>query len=332
MTVPYEVWADIRRTGVGDGRLEIPSKPAHVNTGYGPVRYGVGPEGEPRLLVPCASGRVRILVDQSPRLFVTVASLSGSQGRQSYIDLICRDVALEKVFSELCVEVMRRIEGGSSPEASVIQSIEDFRALLSRAREAEVSREKVLGLVGELFMLNRFVMLGIDAPALWLGPWEQRHDFRGNGQALEVKTSGRSDATRVSIHGVDQLCAPVGGRLFLVHVRFEEESGAPYSVSRIFHQIKKKVTDVQRLREGLSRVGCDDPDSAEWNCHEFSFQSIGVWEVLAGFPRITCNEFSAGKLAPGIASLEYTVDLSAADDYLVNDAELDSFMKGMANA
>lgn len=332
MTTPYEEWGSIRESGTGDGRLEIPSKTTPVNTGYGQVRYGIGPAGEPRLMVPCAKGLTRITIPPTEKLFVTVISLTGPDGRQSYIDLICRDMALEKVFSELCTEVIRRLEDGESPEKGVTQAIEDFRALLARPSTAEVSREKILGLVGELYMLCKMTSLGIESPPLWLGPWEQRHDFRGNSLALEVKSSGRSDTNKVYIHGIDQLSPPEGGRLVLTHLRFEEEASGPISVSSLYHHLRNEIADVLRLNNGLSLVGCDDPDASEWNSYRFSLQSLGAWEIVDGFPRITASEFLSGHLPPGIENLEYTVDLTAATEFEIEDADMDKYIKEMANA
>lgn len=332
MTAPYEIWADIRMSGSGNDRLEISSKAASTNTGYGYVRYGVGSAGEPHLLVPCASGQISIPIDPTDKLVVSVKSLTGPDGRQNYIDLICRDILLEKVFSELCVEVMRRLDDGESPASGVTQAIEDFKALLVNPATIETSKEKILGLIGELFMLYRMASLGIESPPLWLGPWEQRHDFRGNSLALEVKSSGRSDASKVSIHGIDQLSPPEGGRLLLTLLRFEEDSGGQISVSYLYHLIRKKITDYQRLNDGLSRIGCENPDAANWNRYKFTFQSLGVWEIINGFPRITAEDFFSGSLPPGISKIQYSLDLSVAGAYMIHEHEMDSYLKEMANA
>jgi hypothetical protein len=134
MTLPHEAWSDLRRAQKGDGRLEIPSLASAVSTGYGAIRFALGGDAEPRLLVPCASVRARVPADPSQKLSLRVLEYQSSEGRQAYIDLMCRDRLLEMVFSELCSDVMRRVEIGQPPEIAVSGAIEDFRTLLSKDR------------------------------------------------------------------------------------------------------------------------------------------------------------------------------------------------------
>src|SRR5690554_4908866 len=109
MTCPHEAWAKLRESGKGDGRLEIASYPAPVQTGYGPIRFALGSENEARILIPCASVQAGVRAESSVNLKLRVAEYRGPAGRQAYLDLICQDKSLEMVFSELASEIMRRV-------------------------------------------------------------------------------------------------------------------------------------------------------------------------------------------------------------------------------
>lgn len=330
MNLPIEGWIDLRRAGKGDGRLEIPSVPSNIQTGYGFIRFSLGHYGEPRLLVPCSSTRVRVTAEPTEKLGLHIRTYSGPDGRQAYIDIVCHDTALETVFSELAAEVLRRVEQGGAPEHSVSGAIEDFRSLLSKSSSGP-DRAKILGLVGELFMLSQFVERNPSALTLWLGPWEQRHDFRAGGMSMEVKASARSDTTRVSIHGADQLLPPKDGFLVLVQLRFEQATGAPLSIGGLFDTIIHRAHSAERLRDGMNLVGCKDPHDPLWNRYSFSLEAQHAWEVRKDFPRITPKEFHAGVLPGGISGIEYTLDLSMADAFKMTPEELEKYMQRMCD-
>lgn len=331
MIHPYEAWADLRRAGKGDGHFEISSKASTVQTGYGPVRFGLGSSGEPRLLVPCAGTQIRFQLKPTSKLKLGVSEYHSPTGRGSFIDLMCTDPSLETVFSELASEVLRRVEEGKSPEVAVTGVIEDFRSLLSENPSSSPSREVILGLLGELYILSELAKLTPGADTLWQGPWVQRHDFRSAGAAIEVKTSGRPNATRVSIHGADQLLPPTKGSLVLIQLCLEEARGADLSIGRLYQAIKENLSTTDRLDKGLELIGCIDPYSLGWNRHEFSLEKFQSWEVKDGFPRVTPQEMSDSTFPTGVEDLEYKINLSAADSFRLSRQELATYMKSMCH-
>lgn len=234
---PIERWKKLRAEGGGDGVLEVPSIDSGVSTGFGNVRFAIGSEGQPHLLVSAAELRAGIGLSSTPKLAVTLARFTLSGKGTQFVDVRCLDRSLDPVFADLAVEILRRIEDGTPPIVSVSGTIQDFRELLRERRQVEIPHGRLLGLVGELTILERMAGYSPDAVQTWMGPYELRHDFRRAVHAVEVKTSGRSDQTKVSINGADQLAPPSGGTLALAHIRMERAEAGELSVGALYKQL-----------------------------------------------------------------------------------------------
>jgi len=327
---PGRYWSELRSSDKGDGRLEIPSRVSEPETGYGPVRFALGTQKEPRFLVPCSSLRGG-LQEYSTSALAVFKSRYRVEGRDSpFIDLVCRDPALSGVFAELVNEINGRLSRGEIPEQAVMGAITDFRSLLVSSPRGEIPRETVLGLVGELYVLDRLVEKGSGALNAWLGPHDERHDFRAQNRALEVKTLSRPDATEITISSFSQLLAPVDGALVLAVVRLDESSNGELTVASLVQRILRNGGDWEPLRKGLENLGCQDPEAAEWNRNAFAFHGIEGFEVVPGFPRLTEAEMVQGSLPVGISRISYTVDLANAGAFRMEADQLESYLREMS--
>jgi len=316
-------------SGEGDGVLEVPSINTGVETGYGPARFALGSDGEPRILVPCSADATHVDFDATSKLGVSVVKYSCGGRGAVFIDVTCREAALDAVFGELADEVLRRLSAGKSPVEAVTGTIADFKSLLMADPAGQVSLSMIVGLLGEMIVMRRMSGTTGDPVECWQGPWEQRHDFRAGPFAVEVKGSSRSDTSSVLIHGQDQLLPPTGGELVLVLVRMEPAVEGEISVGELFKSLVANGVDARKLRAGLAELGCLDPDDPDWNRHTFGLQSIAAWRVEEGFPRLTARETIAGVIPVGVQDLAYAVDLTHAAPYGMTDADLDVYLKGV---
>ncbi|WP_081880300.1 PD-(D/E)XK motif protein [Paenirhodobacter enshiensis] len=317
-------WAEIRASGRGDGVLEVPSRATAVTTGYGNVRMAIGPRGEPRLLIPVGRPGARSNVSGGRNLLIMRSSFRMADGLEHFIDITLRNSRLSPVFTELVGEIMTRLESGEAPEAALQGTIRDFRNLLAKGPEGEIAPEAVAGLIGELVILERLAGLRADIIDSWTGPVGQRHDFRRRSIAIEVKTSSRSDASRVTIHGSEQLLPPSGGSLNLVHVRLEPVADGALSVESLHRALVEHGVDEVVLDQRLAELGCRDPEAEEWNATRFALEGLDVYDVSPGFPSITPEIFPDGRLPTGIASLSYEIDLSLARAFLLDRGREDA--------
>lgn len=325
-----ERWRRLKATGAGDGVIEVPSIDSGIATGFGTARYAIGAQGQPRLLVPVGTRSLTNRLVSTPKLMASTSNFKVSGKGTLFIDIMCLDRTLDLVFAELAEEILRRIKEGHAPLQAVIESIEDFRELLKEKSRDEVPDSKIQGLVGELEAMRRLASYNTAVAETWTGPHELRHDFRRNVHALEVKTSGRTDATRVSIHGIDQLLPPAGGTLHLAHVRLERVENGPLSVGAIFDDLIKLGADQGLLKKGLEALECTDPHSAEWNRLTFTLEGLTLYSITDGFPRIVGSSFESGSIPAGVSALEYQVDLSHAKPFELSTLDSEIALKRIA--
>lgn len=240
----------------------------------------------------------------------------GPAGRQLHI--WCRDDSVIDAFAAFCVLLCRRVEV-DPPAKALLTCLDEFRRLLAGTSDA--AGTGVMGIVGELLLLDQLLQRDRTAIRLWQGPRGGRHDFRGPGCALEVKTTLRSDAAdlRVRISSIDQLDPPENGKLFLHLVRLEQADQGDLSARELQARIETKLPsgEVAALR---SLVGRNElPDHPR-----FALLQEMTWKVDSRFPRLSVTHLLKGKLEPGVGGVSYIVDLSAASDCLVDrDSALD---------
>jgi hypothetical protein len=327
---PIEHWVRLRNSGDGDGAIEVPSISSGVDTGYGYARFAVGPNGEPRLLVPAGPGGQKLGNLSAGKLAVQLSRYTLNGRATLFLDVMCLERPLDAVFAEIADEILHRISSGVAPGKSVETTISDFRELLQDSDRRTVEESKVIGLLGELVVLEMLCRTSPAAIEAWTGPFDQRHDFRRRGQAIEVKTSSRADATSVVISSIEQLTEPAHGVLTLAHVRMERAMGGSLTVAKLVQKIVSLGVGREDIQRRLSSISCDSPDSDAWNNVEFSLEGVSAYRVRERFPRINSSAFEGGKLPAGITAISYTVDLSAAKEFLLDEYGLNAALQGIA--
>jgi len=325
---PVEGWAVLRQAGKGDGALEVPSRATGIQSGFGPARYALGPNGEPRLLIPCSEAGQRRNLGATPKLDVSVVRYRHAGRHAPFIDIMCRDRGLDAVFAELAGEILARLAAGTTPHDATAGTIADFRELLTGNDRDEISRETIIGLIGELHVLRLLSALNPEAIHAWTGPHDMRHDFRRRNLAIEVKTSSRSDSSRIGISGWEQLLPPSGGDLVLVHLRLEQAESGDLKLSSLVEDLVSTGVDRTKLLAGIAELGCNDPAHPSWNRLAFSLEGLDGYRVEEGFPRIVPTVFLGGHAPQGIGRLEYEVDLGHAAAFRIADADLRACFSG----
>ena len=139
-------WSLLRSgIGVGSG-LGIPTIPMGASAGAGPVRLAVGPNDEPRVLLPLLEGELPTGIDAGNALSVSVSSFHHGGRILRFLDLVCLSKDLETVFGEVVDEILGRITHGDGSIDAARSTIEDFRTLLTRADSGDVDAGRVSGL------------------------------------------------------------------------------------------------------------------------------------------------------------------------------------------
>lgn len=321
---PTKHWRRLEKHGQGDGRLEVPNIESDVDAGHGKALWALGPDGEPRLMIPIGNRLVSQDLGESRNLRVGVTTYVLDGRSMCFIDLMVLDKRLSGVFADLATEALERVAKGESAERAVSGTISDFRQLLERPPSDAIEISRLVGVLGELLALERLSEWSFEAASTWMGPWEQRHDFRRGSRAIEVKTSIRADAHAVTIHGVEQLAAPAGGEMMLLHLKLERTQDGRETIGRVVERMGVRGADIDRLKEGLENIGCSDPSHPAWNSVAFNLEKLDIYKVEGQFPRVTGTSFPDGTLPEGVSSLTYEVDLGAATAFRLQDTEHDS--------
>jgi hypothetical protein len=185
-------------------------------TGVPPADILVAEGGtELRLYLPCALGAT---VGVSPLKDVSISASHSPQGNA--IEVVTRSRVLFQEIYNFFVSVIDKVHlDGLAPAAAVEETLERWRDLLKS--QSIMSEEAQLGLMGELWLLERLVKkFGDIALDAWTGPSRQAHDFRIGNVEFEVKTT-RGATHSHFVNGLNQL-EPSGGRaLYLLSLRLE---------------------------------------------------------------------------------------------------------------
>jgi hypothetical protein len=242
---------------------------------------------------------LRSLDDPDPRLEISVADIELVPHFLGFVETVVDAIQLQ----------------GAEATGAIQTSMRLFRRLL---RDVHLlSRERVLGLLGELWVLNRLIDAGGGgALESWTGPRGEAHDFRIGGVELEVKTTARQRRVHL-IHGLDQLEPSPGADLHLVSLQLASGGAASesFSLAERLAATRKRLDGFGRGEEFgrlvIGRHGIAPEDEHRYD-ERFRLRSAPVLiKVDESFPRLTRDDIDA---APNpemhrVVEVEYEVDV-----------------------
>ncbi|SMF52266.1 Putative PD-(D/E)XK family member [Tistlia consotensis] len=324
-------WSRLREeTTAASQELGIPSLALPVRTDQGPARLALGQDGQARLLLPIAPGAPFPRIVESRGLGLRDSLLTADGRAVRFIDLACREPALEDVFRALVAETLGRLQSGDRPDVAVEGAVRDFRTLLLRARPDEITLEAAIGLLGELNVLSRLLTASPGAWRAWKGPEGARHDFRAGAIAIEVKATVRGAGRTMTVSALDQLLEPPGGELFVYWLAFEPDPAGDLTVPALVHRVLQLADDVEGLASLLLGAGYDVAAGDAWLAWRFSALTAELYAVRPGFPRLVPDDFEGGSLPVGVSGFRYVVDLGAALEFRLSDGEAGELTRRIA--
>ena len=165
------------------------------------------------------------------------------------IELSTRNRPLLPYFYAFAVRLADRIqlEHGSVDEA-IHGAMENWRLLMRQA--TMLSAERILGLIGELWLLGRLESsLGSPALDAWTGPHGEAHDFRLASHEIEVKTT-RGERRIHTINGVQQLVPSEGSSLHVLSLQFAAAgAGEGTSLSELISAVRERFAAHSRAAD-----------------------------------------------------------------------------------
>jgi hypothetical protein len=327
-----QAWRDAENRAMRERDLRAVPVPA----GREGVRASVSFQGYRGLLVPLQKGEpmavqpaldpqgTGVIAAEVAEMHLSNAVSDGGVGPR-FLHVWCRDHGADDAFAAFCELFCDRL--GTSQASKALQDCcDEFRRLLADADVGGLGG--VVGLVGELLLLEDLMKADPSSIRSWVGPGGGRHDFRNGAMAFEVKSNQRSEVSgrKIRITSIDQLDAPPQGRLYLHAVRLEEVKNGTVTVDAL----RERVEDLLRVHDlefFHDRIG---PARAKLaSRHAFEVLARTTYEVTVDFPRLSADRLISGTLDSGVSGVSYEIDLGAVPHLVVaTDAAIAAFLSG----
>lgn len=230
------------------------------------------------------------------------------------IALVRRAEGAPDIFAAMAVNVLRALENvsGGKSQAIVdtfIDRVTEWQAFMAR-RHRPLSPEAQVGLMGELWMLNRLLdsPLGEDALRCWQGPMRAAQDFHINGGAIEVKSISGGGGFLARINSIEQLDTD-RAPLYLAALRFEERDDGQ-SLVDVVARLRDRLTETghRRAFDSLLLILGYLDEHAQHYGRVLALKEAGAYLASDEMPHLRRSNLPAA-----IRSAAYVLDLDAVD-------------------
>jgi len=211
-----------------------------------------------------------------------------------YIQITCLESESYQLFNYFIDDIVRALQAYQGPKLTLIDKIlERWQSFWDNEANKDLSREKQIGLFGELNFLQYWLIphLGAKAVMSWCGSRGLRHDFEMANVSIEVKSTSLARGHLYEIHGIQQLEKPQNGRLFLFGVRLRDEQTGGKSLKLLIDNIYEALSGFRDLTEYFSsqliEYGYSLKGSAGYQSKSWEIIDEALFLVDADFPRIT---------------------------------------------
>jgi hypothetical protein len=240
------------------------------------------------------------------------------------------------IFHRLCLDIIQATSAAKSEH----EAGETFLArtwrwhhLLRGGSYQLLSAEEQKGLIGELFVLERYlipVFGPADATAAWVGPTGSPKDFECGRIAIEAKARRGAARPYVFITSEYQLDASGCDALFLYIVELDsapEDMTTAFTLTDIAQRVIERIAAeapsiVERFEGQLAATGFrweDDYSSFRWIPGPHRFVHVGE-----NFPCITPVAFAAG-----VERVRYDLSIVDCEQFRVDDDIVRSKLEGV---
>lgn len=238
------------------------------------------------------------------------------------LTVTCEDRDLQKYFYTYIGQALELIHAHGA------QSVAAFKEAWSRLGElleeqVVLSREKQLGLIGELRLLE---MVAANPRCGWpvaLDAWHRsansEHDFALPAVDLEVKTTSKESRVHM-IGSLNQLRESPGRPLYLVSFQYSSSplhaNGSTTlndKVQGVLAALAGKADFTKKFSQRLERAGWDSAHSPHYSARFIERAEPRLIPVNSAFPRIIPENLTglAEDLRARIQSVVYSIDVSA---------------------
>lgn len=178
---------------------------------------------------------------------------------------------------------------GVPVQLAIEEAIEKIKALL--AAESLLGDEKVVGLWGELWLLNQLIDLrGGSVVDNWKGATKAIHDFQFEDIELEVKTT-RNEKRKHIISSLTQLNPSPEFNLYICSIQIEASSDQGSSLPEMIRIVENKLSGnaaaLKKLCDKLKLAAYSPADAPYYTVKYYLRSEPALVSVDSGLPRIS---------------------------------------------
>jgi hypothetical protein len=258
----------------------------------------------------------------TPKLGGIDVSTAFDAGGTCKLALTLLDHAYLEIFRVLCHDLLSatsRLTRGDNSKGLIIvlDRLVRWQELLRRRQGEMLTKQQIIGLVGELLFL-RDIVLPATGPAgisAWRGPFGDEQDFVHGEWIIETKTQLNTADQRMQISSEAQLDTS-SGNILVCHQTLGASS-ADNSVSRSLNDLVDEV----RLALGanstsavldfeLALIEAKYAKRPDYDDNRWVLSSRRMYAVANGFPRIT-----PAMLSNGVERVTYHIRLETCEPF-----------------
>lgn len=222
-----------------------------------------------------------------------------------------------ETYSFLLTVAARIQIDGLEPAEALDRELRAWSSLLQPAER--MTTEGEIGLVGELWVLNRLVSSAIGRKAIesWVAGNPESHDFRLNGVDLEVKSTLMNERIH-TISSPAQVMPLEGHGLFFVSLQLAPSGPGtgrtlPECISLVSAQLAGFSGQAGQLESIVTRRGYRQSDSAQYSTRYSMRAPACMVPVNTAFPSITYQSLLSvlgSDRASRVSGVKYDVKLN----------------------
>jgi len=312
-----DAWTSIAVNPEEDGRTERRADPDHPLDFY----RARDNQGKYQLILKCTGLQN---LSPLPTLSGLTIRFSHTSGTSQELVIGLQDNEQVSIFRALCADILdatRDLESEDSAAAArrVLLRIERWQELLKRRREQLLSRQAIIGLVGELLFLRDYafdLMQRHEAVASWRGPYGEEQDFGIGNTIVEIKTQLSTADQYLKISSEAQLDS-TSGSIVICHQTLASGTAGSSNSARTLNELVAEIRNLilesnpaslDLFEASLMAAAYDVRE--EYDEESWVPVSLRIFEVCDTFPRLVPDNIPAG-----IQAVSYRILPNACSEF-----------------